>query len=143
MIALGVVAYLTEDVGDALAIIVSRPSIFVLASCGGLAVNMSTSMMVRATSALTLRITALARNVAVIGISTLVLGEPVTFQECAGYTISVAGMLVYQHSRLHPNETLGTALAAIKARLKRVRCRQTKPDPNSNVLEQQTKLLIS
>ena len=129
MITLGVAACLAEDVGDALAVIVSQPYLFVLASCGGLAVNIDnifTSMMVRATSALMLRITALTHNVAVIGISTLILGVPVTCQECVGYAISVAGMLVYQHSRLHPNETLDTARAVIKAGLKRVRIRHTK-----------------
>ena len=65
-IALAAFSAASEDVGDEASKVAAHPLLFAAASLGGLVVNFATNMMLAATSALTLRITSLVRNISVV-----------------------------------------------------------------------------
>ena len=66
VVALAAFSAASEDVGDAASKVAAHPLLFAAASLGGLVVNFATNMMLAATSALTLRITSLVRNISVV-----------------------------------------------------------------------------
>ncbi|KAH8049902.1 hypothetical protein JL722_11686 [Aureococcus anophagefferens] len=69
VVALAAFSAASEDVGDAASKVAAHPLLFAAASLGGLVVNFATNMMLAATSALTLRITSLVRNISVVFVS--------------------------------------------------------------------------
>ena len=75
MAALCVCTILGEDWRDAMEKVGERPLLFLAASLGGVVVNLATNMMVAATSALTLRVTSLLRNIGIVFVSTAVLRD--------------------------------------------------------------------
>ena len=101
--ALAAVSLATEDVHDVLLKVGQRPELFFVASLGGVLVNLSTNVMLAATSALTLRITSLVRNVGVVFVSTLVVHDSqITGPEYLGFGLAVSGVTLYQHARRYP-----------------------------------------
>ena len=103
MVALAVCSVLGEDCRDAMDKVSQRPLLFLAASCGGVLVNLATNIMVAATSALTLRVTSLLRNIGIVFMSTAVLREStLTLLESVGFCIALSGFVLYQHARRNP-----------------------------------------
>ena len=117
VVALAVAAYATEDVADAARKVSAHPVLFAAASFGGLLVNLSTNVMLANTSALTLRVTSLVRNISVVFASTLVVRDSiVTPEEYFGFALSIVGVVLYQHAKRFPKATLAsTARDAVGA----------------------------
>ena len=110
IVALLVTTLLLEDYEDAARKACARPLLFLAASLGGVAVNLATNFMVAATSALTLRIASLVRNVGIIGFSAFIVHDSaISPMEEFGFTLSMCGMALYQHARRHPGATLSSA----------------------------------
>lgn len=113
VLALAATTLLLDDYADAAAKVRARPLPFLAASLGGVAVNLATNLMVAATSALTLRITSLLRNIGVVLVSALVvrdaeLRSKISPTELLGFGLSVCGVALYQHARRHPASTLAS-----------------------------------
>lgn len=129
---LGIISVCTEDVGAALgkmgervvvflfmcgkcfvfshilysyAYAAAHPMLFIVAGFLGFGVNLGGFLVVKTCSALTLRVLGLFRNMAIVVASAFFLGDIVTAGQYIAYMISVSGMLVYQHSRKHPELT--------------------------------------
>ena len=103
MAALCVCTILGEDWRDAMEKVGERPLLFLAASLGGVVVNLATNMMVAATSALTLRVTSLLRNIGIVFVSTAVLRDStLTLLEGIGFCIALTGFVLYQHARRNP-----------------------------------------
>mmetsp|Transcript_8820 Transcript_8820/g.29088 ORF Transcript_8820/g.29088 Transcript_8820/m.29088 type:complete len:385 (-) Transcript_8820:139-1293(-) len=120
MVCLALVSLATEDVSAACSTVAAHPSLFLIASFGGVAVNFSTSMVVRATSALTLRILGLLRNLGIIVISAAVFADSeVTALEYVGLAVSLSGMALYSHAKSHPNETCGSLRRRVSGQKRR------------------------
>uniref|UniRef100_A0A7S3NGJ4 Sugar phosphate transporter domain-containing protein n=1 Tax=Aureoumbra lagunensis TaxID=44058 RepID=A0A7S3NGJ4_9STRA len=106
-LCLTAVSYFTEDLHDAFTIICQHPLLFLLASCSGLAVNLATSLFIKYTSALTLRVTSLGRNVGIVLISACIFPDSrITLEEFFGYSVCLVGCLLYQHARSDAEETI-------------------------------------
>merc|ERR1711924_240126 len=76
------------------------------ASLGGVVVNLATNIMVAATSALTLRVTSLLRNIGIVFVSTAVLRDStLTLLEGIGFCIALTGFVLYQHARRNPTHS--------------------------------------
>ena len=83
-----------------------RPLLFLAASLGGVVVNLATNIMVAATSALTLRVTSLLRNIGIVFVSTAVLRDStLTLMEGVGFGIALIGFVLYQHARRNPTHS--------------------------------------
>ena len=121
-VSLLTVALLTEDVPAAVGVISTHPHLFFIVSCSGLMVNLSTTLFIQATSALSLRITSLGRNVVIVLISSLFFRESVvTPLEFIGYLVCLAGCLIYTHARNHQDATIDSfVVAPAKRRCKRL-----------------------
>ena len=103
MAALCVCTILGEDWRDAMEKVGERPLLFLAASLGGVVVNLATNMMVAATSALTLRVTSLLRNIGIVFVSTAILRDStLTVLEGVGFCIALTGFVLYQHARRNP-----------------------------------------
>lgn len=79
--------------------------LFILAGFLGFGVNLGGFLVVKTCSALTLRVLGLFRNMGIVVASAVFLGDIVTAGQYLAYVISVSGMLLYQHSRKHPELT--------------------------------------
>merc|ERR1711937_343278 len=106
MAALCVCTILGEDWRDAMEKVGERPLLFLAASLGGVVVNLATNIMVAATSALTLRVTSLLRNIGIVFVSTAVLRDStLTLMEGVGFGIALIGFVLYQHARRNPTHS--------------------------------------
>ena len=111
VVALAVVTVVFEDWRRALEKVLERPLLFLAASLGGVVVNLATNMMVAATSALTLRITALLRNIGIVFVSTFILRESsVTGLEGVGFLVALGGFALYQQARRRPGGSCGDVM---------------------------------
>ena len=113
-LGLGIVALLTEDCHDAYLKVKSEPFLFLTVSLSGFCVNVSSTLMLKETSALTLRILAQARNVGVVVFSSIIFKTPISPLEAAGYLLCLLGCFVYSHARTNPNATITSALQELK-----------------------------
>lgn len=113
---LALVSYFTEDYEDAMNVIASNRILFLVASLSGLAVNLATNMYIKATSALTLRITSLARNVVIVLLAAAFKpGNSISVSEFAGYLVSLCGVGLYNFARINPDATVSTLLATLRS----------------------------
>lgn len=107
IVSLLIVSYCTEDYARAIAVVKAHPLLFFIASISGLGVNLATNMYIKATSALTLRITSIARNLAIVFFAAAFRRDsPVTPLEASGYLVSLTGVALYNHARSHTDATL-------------------------------------
>jgi len=111
---LGLFSLATEDVGDAMSKLMQSPKLFVLAGFLGFGVNLGGFLVVKTCSALTLRVLGLFRNIGIVFASAIFLGDVVSNSQFAGYLVSVSGMLLYQHSRKHPELTDEVVIKSIR-----------------------------
>ena len=110
-VSLLAVALVTEDCSAAVGVIRTHPHLFLVVSCSGLMVNLSTTLFIQVTSALTLRITSLARNVIIVLISSFFAAESVvSLMEFNGYLVCLGGCLIYSHARNHPDANIDSFL---------------------------------
>ena len=69
-------------------------------------VTLKVSADVAATSALTLRVTSLLRNIGIVFVSTAVLRDStLTLLEGIGFCIALTGFVLYQHARRNPTHS--------------------------------------
>ncbi|KAJ8604215.1 hypothetical protein CTAYLR_009783 [Chrysophaeum taylorii] len=123
---LALVSLLTEDYHRAATVVAQQPLLFILASVSGLGVNLATNMFIKATSALTLRVTSLARNVVIVLLAaTFRRDSRVTTLEFAGYLFSLGGVALYNYARMHPEDSVAH-LADTLARQLQLQLQRTK-----------------
>lgn len=115
IVCLLIVSYHTEDYAQAITVIRSKPVLFFVASISGLGVNLATNMYIKATSALTLRITSIARNLVIVFVAAAFRRDsPVTCLEATGYLFSLTGVALYNFARIHPDVTIETLTTKFK-----------------------------
>ena len=78
----------------------ANPGLFFIAGMGGCAVNLATFCVVKTCSSLTLKVLATVRNIGIVYVSTLTLGDSMTNLEVLGYGISLIGFLAYNYEKL-------------------------------------------
>lgn len=110
-----VVSFFTEDYDSAIAIILDHPLLFFFASVSGFGVNLATNLFIKATSALTLRITSIARNVVIVLVAAIFRRDShVTRLEFAGYCVSLMGVSLYNFARINSDETIAGLTAKLR-----------------------------
>lgn len=81
-------------------VIIANPSSFIFAALLGLVVNFLTYFVIQVTSALTLKVLGVARNVLVIVIGVIFYREIVTLNEGMGYSLAVLGFAGYNAAQM-------------------------------------------
>merc|ERR1711865_919118 len=76
--------------------------LFFLASILGLGVNCSVWWVSKCCSALTLKIASITRNIGIVLLSPMLLGEFVATSELMCYMVSTGGVMLYQYVRMNP-----------------------------------------
>ena len=83
--------------GD-LAVVMAQPWTFFLAASLGIGVNALTLGIVKTTNSLTFKVVGQAKNVCVVMLGVVVLGNIVTATQWLGYSIAVVGFFLYQQA---------------------------------------------
>lgn len=73
-----------------------QPHMFLLAGSMGFVVNLLTMEVLKRTNSLTFKIVGQAKNVAVVILGVLLLGNKVTGLQCLAYAVSITGFFMYQ-----------------------------------------------
>ena len=73
---------------------------FVVGGLGGFCVNLAVFLVVKHTSAISLKVLATVRNMGIVLVSVIRYGDPVTTLEVVGYFISLCGFATYQYEKL-------------------------------------------
>jgi hypothetical protein len=84
------------------ALILQRPSWFMLAALLGVAVNFVGYMVVQATSSLTCKILNIARCTGLVFVGVIVYGETIMPLESLGYGVAIIGVLGYNFAQMLP-----------------------------------------
>merc|ERR1711865_72517 len=87
---------------NAFVIVSDQLPLFVAAALLGLAVNFCSFWVSKACSALTLKICAISRNIGIVMISPMLLGELLPISEFGWYMVSTAGIVLYNCIRMYP-----------------------------------------
>lgn len=85
---------------NAIEVAASKPFIFIVAGSMGFAVNLLAYIVIQTASSLTLKVLGTVKNVLVVVLGIVVLGEKVTSIQGAGYSISIAAFYWYQKLKL-------------------------------------------
>eukprot|EP00930_Biecheleria_cincta_P069227 TRINITY_DN56997_c0_g1_i1.p1 TRINITY_DN56997_c0_g1~~TRINITY_DN56997_c0_g1_i1.p1 ORF type:complete len:374 (+),score=61.10 TRINITY_DN56997_c0_g1_i1:71-1192(+) len=80
---------------NAISIVLENPGIFFLAACLGFCVHIVSSLVIRATNSVTLKVLGTARNAGLVLFSALFLDEMITPMEWTGYSVSLVGFAAY------------------------------------------------
>lgn len=94
-----------------------NPGLFFIAGMGGCAVNLATFCVVKSCSSLTLKVLATVRNIGIVYVSTLTLGEPLSNLEVLGYGISLVGFLAYNYEKIQKAQKSKMADTAMESKL--------------------------
>jgi len=81
-------------------VIMTNPFMFISAALLGLVVNFLTYFVIQVTSALTLKVLGVARNVLVIIIGVIFYAEMITLNEGIGYSVAVLGFAGYNAAQM-------------------------------------------
>ena len=79
----------------------SHPLLFVASATLGLAVNLCTFLVIKATGSVTLKVLGVARNAGLVLWSAYVLGEAVSPLEAVGYSISLAAFAAFNYFKVY------------------------------------------
>lgn len=100
-----VVEYDRMIADNALAIVMDQLHLFCSAALLGLGVNFCSFWVSKACSALTLKICAISRNIGIVMISPMLLGEVLPMSQFGWYMFSTTGIVLYNYIRMNPNVT--------------------------------------
>lgn len=88
--------------------VAQSPGQYLLASCAGFAVNVTTYWAIEATSSLTFKVFGCVKNALVVWAGVL-MGDKVSHRQFIGYAISVIGFGMYTHIKARPKPHLKAA----------------------------------
>lgn len=93
--ASGITELPTAYEANAISIVFENPGMFCLAACLGFCVHIVSSLVIRATNSVTLKVLGTARNAGLVLFSALFLDEMIAPMEWTGYSISLVGFAAY------------------------------------------------
>lgn len=75
------------------------------------ALNVSTSMVVKHTSAMALTLASISKDIALVVSSTYLLGDALSLQQGLGFVVAIGGMLMWTFAKVQPNHPVVEFLA--------------------------------